>query len=112
MLLILRHTDGRWCAPSISDGEITEEYAAKWVDAVCATLGFPVGTLTPHIVEDDADPRTGELIHDPNVAANKPVQEVQPSLADQVAELTAIVTKLAPDAVASSPVLTAQTERA
>lgn len=65
MLLVLQHTDGRWCAPSMSDGEITQEAAARWADAVCETLGLPAGSLVSHIVEDDADPRTGDLLSEP-----------------------------------------------
>lgn len=65
MLLVLQHIGGRWCAPSMQDGEITEEAAAKWADAVCETLGLSAGSLVPHIVADDADPRIGELIAEP-----------------------------------------------
>ncbi len=74
MLLVLQHADGRWCEPAMSDGAITDEAAAQWAEAVCETLGLPAETLTPHLVADDADPRSGELITDPHQPVDAPPQ--------------------------------------
>lgn len=66
MLLVLQNKDGRWCAPSIESGDGFEDgYGERWAEAVCATLGLPAGSLVPFVVEDDADPRTGDLLSEP-----------------------------------------------
>jgi hypothetical protein len=92
MLLILRHTDGRWCAPSIESGDGFEEgYGERWAEAVCETLGLPAGSLVPHIVEDDADPRSGVLLTDPNVAS--PEEALAP--VDRIAQLEARIDAIA-----------------
>ncbi len=100
MLLVLQHQDGRWCLPSMSDGEITEESAAKWADAVAGTLGFEPGSLTPHVVADDADPRTGDLI-------SEPVPDVLPPLEAEPTPFAQLV-----EALQAEPALSQQTKAA
>ncbi len=90
MLLVLQHKDGRWCAPSMSDGEISEEAAQTWADAVCETLGLPTGSLVAHIVEDDADPRKGDLISEPPTE-RAPEPQRAPSPLEQL--VTALVSE-------------------
>lgn len=53
---------GQWCGPLIEDDSFPDDGGA-WAEAVATTLSS--GPLT--VVDSDSDPRTGELLLDPNI---------------------------------------------
>lgn len=87
MLLVLQHQDGRWCAPSIQDAAFSAETLASWPDAVAEALGLPAGSLFPFVVADDRDPRTGELIAEPE--PERELRAALPSFEQRLAALEA-----------------------
>lgn len=65
MIRVLRVIEtGQWCGPSIEDASFPDDGSA-WADAVAVTLGLEAGAL--EVVDAEADPRTGDLLEDPNV---------------------------------------------
>lgn len=74
---------GQWCAPAYENGGADP-------DAIAETLGLLPGTVESVEVEE-GDPRTGELLADPNITA-EPV-----SPAPAAAPITVIATALLAD---------------
>lgn len=67
---------GQWCGPLVEAGEFFDDGSA-YADAVARTLGLEPGSL--RVVDGDSDPRTGELVADPNdTPAPPPEPPVRP----------------------------------
>jgi hypothetical protein len=64
MIRVLRvKATGQWCGPAITADRIPDD--TTYADRVAETLGLEPGSL--EVVDAEEDPRTGELLPDPNV---------------------------------------------
>lgn len=84
---------GQWAAPLMTDGRFPDDNGRA--DRVAATLGLPTGSL--EVVDAESDPRTGELIEDPNVTPEPEPPAPDPQkilLAALAKEWTAAATEL------------------
>jgi len=90
MIRVLRvKATGQWCGPAVINGEMPVD--PTYADRVAQTLRLAPGSL--EVVDAEDDPRSGELIPDPNVPP-EPEQEpvVGPPLTpEEVVQLRALI---------------------
>lgn len=84
---------GQWCEPCYENGGADP-------DAIAATLGLAAGTVEA-IEAEDGDPRTGDLLRDPNVAVAEPAPPPAPTPLAQLTDALLADPNIAPETKAA-----------